>query len=134
MTLELNIASGALKDDAVARDLIVHLQEIEEKAGIKKGVIYYQFPLFRDADAVLYKSHVMLAARSHGLALFSASDLNQRNCTAHALSELDDRLTQLHSIIYGKLLKSRLLRESRQQLRFSPLAVLLLPHVNKLPR
>lgn len=131
MALELNIASPRLRKDPTSEQLIGHLKDVESELRIDRGVVYYDFPLFRDADDVLYRSQLMLASRSHGLALFAPSDLTDRTCTHVELARVDDELSQLHSIVYGRLLKSRLLRASRQELLFKPLAAIYLPNVGK---
>jgi len=129
MALELSIASPRLRNDPVSQQLIGHLREVDARLGIDRGVLYYDFPLFRDTDDVLYRSKVMIASRSHGLALFTPSDLTDRTLNRGELDQIDDELSQLHSIIYGRLLKSRLLRAARQELLFTPVTAIFLPNV-----
>lgn len=131
MPLQLNIRSSArLKEDQPSRKLIAFLESIAEELKLVDAVVYYDQPLFRDTDDVLYRTKVLFASRSHGLTLFGTSGQSDRTISAQTLLALDDELSQLHSIIYGKLLKSRILRASRQRLAFEPLTFIYLPEIN----
>jgi superfamily I DNA and RNA helicase len=129
--MEVNVASPALAQDPRARALIEHLKGLEERLGIIGGVIYYDYPLFRDTDDVLYRSKVLLASRSHGIAIFEPAELPDRTYTEGTLEALDNQITQLHSIIYGKLLKSRMLRRSPQELIFKFVSLIVLTDVER---
>jgi superfamily I DNA and RNA helicase len=129
MALDINVASTRLKSDQRARDLIAHLRHLAPDIGLDEGVLYYDFPLFRDSDDVLYRSKILLASPSHGIAMFATSELTDRTCDPEKVEAIDRDLSQLHSIIYGKLLKERVLRKSRQHLLFTPLTFIVLSDV-----
>lgn len=125
--METNYASPKLKTDTRAQSLITRLIELERPLGIVEGVIYYDYPLFRDTDNVLYRTKVMLASRSHGILIFGVGDLDDRSYSTERVAALDDELAQLHSIIFGKLLKSRRLRRSVGELSVRVRSLLFLP-------
>lgn len=105
--MERRIASPTVVDNHAARSLITDLEELEVVLGIQNGIIYYDFPLFRDESDHLHRPQMALASRSHGLILFEIS-----NDPASA----DQKLGQLDSIIYAKLLKSPLLRKRHREI------------------
>lgn len=131
--METNIASPSYASDSRSKSLVLHLQSLEQSSQIISGVVYYDFPLFRDPDDVLYRSKVLLASRSHGLLVFSVDGMGDRACTPATLRELDAELAQLHSIILGKLVKSKRLRRSVGTLTFPLESVLFLPDLSSAP-
>lgn len=108
--------SSRLVGDRRSQQLIDYLESLEGQIG-QGAVIYYDYPLFRDADDVLYRSRVLMASQSRGVQVFAVPDLVERELSEQAVAHLDQDLSQLISIIYGKLIKSRLLRKSVRQLR-----------------
>lgn len=114
--MERNYSQARLNHDLAANDLITHLLGSEDSHGFGDGIIYFDFPLFRDLDDVLYRSSVLLASRSHGLILFKT--VNPTGMPNRVLSErADQELTQLDSIIFSKLIKSKLLRKGVRDLK-----------------
>jgi len=74
--METNFTSPALRTGTRAQALIEHLRTLEAPLGLVEGVLYYDFPVFRDTDDVLYRSQVLLASRCHGAALLSTPELS----------------------------------------------------------
>jgi superfamily I DNA and RNA helicase len=128
--METNITSPKLRTDHRARALMQHLLDEEGSMGIESGVLYYGFPVFRDSDDVMYRSEVLLASRSHGLAIFEIPDFADR-ATPDQVRAADSELTQLYTIIYGKILKSRLLRHSMREIKVPIQGFLVLTDVRK---
>jgi superfamily I DNA and RNA helicase len=112
--MEKTFASARLKSDTRARDPITYLDDSENSLNIDTGTVYYDFPLFQDANERLHRAGVLLASRSHGVVLFAAIAPED----SAALSGADEDLSQLQSIIFGKCLQSKLLRRSHKELIF----------------
>ncbi len=117
--MEKRIASPTIVDNHAARSLIIDLEKLEVELGIQNGIIYYEFPLFRDETDHLYRPHMALASRSHGLILFEIS-----NDPASA----DQKLGQLDSVIYAKLLKSPLLRKRQREIAVPITSIIFTTH------
>lgn len=133
-TMETNYASPNVANDPRAQTLLHHLNSVERAQGIVDGVLYYEYPLFNDPDGTLYRTRIMLASRSHGVQLFGVSDLTDRTCTPLEAAGSIQELEQLFSIIFGKLLKTPLLRSSPRELLVPVATFLYVPDVTRADR
>lgn len=127
--MERQFASAQLKTDQPARSLVQHLTEREAKLELQDSIVYYDFPLFRDDVNTLYRSNILLASPNHGVLLFQTSALGDQIEDRENIDDLDENLAQLYSLVLSKLLKSRTLRKSRNELGIPINAFLLLPEV-----
>jgi len=105
--MDKRFGSPNIANDFIAQSLIKELENLEEEKGVKDGIVYYDFPIFRDEYDNLSKPDVVLASKSHGLILFSTSNVIQK---------ADLILSQLDSIIYSKLVKSKILKKSKREI------------------
>jgi len=131
--MEKLTASNALVGDKRSQALIDYLSDLEQEVGIVSGVIYYDYPLFRDSDDILYRSKVLLASRSHGVQIFAVTGLVDREFTHAVAAQLDADLSQLASIIFSKLIKSRSLRRSVRELAIPLQGFLILTDLPAVP-
>jgi superfamily I DNA and RNA helicase len=113
--MEKRIASPKIRQDHAARSLIKHLEDLEEILSIRDGIIYYDFPLFRDENNRLYRPNLILASRNYGLVLFAISN---------DVSEADVVLSQIDSVVYAKLLKSPFLRKGKREIIIPILSII----------
>lgn len=126
--MEKRIASPRLTSDLVAKGLLDYLEEVCPKLGINDAIFYYDFPLFRDESEYLYRSKVLLATRTHGLIIICPlSD----NTPIDEIKVEDELLTQLDSLLYGKFLRSQVLRANKRSLKFEISPVIYFPEENK---
>jgi superfamily I DNA and RNA helicase len=122
--MEKNYSVAQLRRDPVARGLVEHLVENEKKLRIVDGSLYFQYPLFRDDTDTLVRSSVLLAARSHGLMIFVTIQSEPARLTAAEVHRLDDELSQVDSLLFSKLLRSKILRLSSRQIKIPTRAYL----------
>lgn len=113
--LDKRIASPQIKDDHLARELIGLLDDWEEELQIREAVIYYDFPLFRDEGNGFFRPTLLLASRTHGLAAIEIVP-SAAPSGPDVFSSADNKLSQIDSIIFGKLLRSRELRVSKRDI------------------
>lgn len=114
--MEKTFASAKLSRDPEARALIDYLVEREREFEIDDGVLYYEFPLFRDTNDELHRAHVLLASSNHGVVIFGlvpGNEMSESDIAAH-----DEKLSQLESVLFGKCLQSRRLRKAQRELLF----------------
>lgn len=121
--------AGQLTRDPVARAIVDHLRTLEEPLQIRGGTLYYDFPIFRDDEDKLYRSHVMIASMSHGVLLITGSDATEATFDENAISDADDQITQLSRIIFGMLLKSRLLSRGLRDIKVNLRSIFIFPHL-----
>lgn len=119
--LEKVVSSARLRSDPIARQLIDHLSESAEVLDLRDSVLYYDFPLFRDYEDALFQPTLLLLDRNKGIISIRVVG------TAFDISHEDNKLSELHSILFSKLLNSRKLRSSRSSLRIELNSVLYLP-------
>ena len=127
--MDKQLASSRLRTDKPSADLIRYLLEIEEESALEDGVLYYDFPFFRDDTDTLYRSNVVLASKCHGIVLFQTSGLDDPKEDLDEILELDETLDQLYSLVFSKLLKSKSLRKSRDKLAIPINSLLFLPDI-----
>ena len=127
--MDKQFASSRLRTDKPSADLIRYLLEIEEEIGITDGVLYYDFPFFRDDTDTLYRSDVVLTSRGHGIVLFQTSGFDNPERDIDEIVELDESLDQLYSLVFSKLLKSKSLRLTRDKLVIPISSFLFLPDI-----
>lgn len=104
--MEKRIGSPRILEDHPARNLMQDLEGLEQDLHIEGGVIYYDYPLFRDESGKLYRPQLVLVTKSHGMFLF---------CISNEIAKADQELTHLDSIVFAKLIKSNLLRKSKRE-------------------
>lgn len=109
--MEKVVSSARLKTDPVGRLLINYLQEHAEALELSQAVLYYDFPLFRDYDQVLYQPAVFILHPAKGAIVISVPD------TAFDIARNDALLDEFHSQLYSKLLASKRLRSGRNSLK-----------------
>ncbi len=126
MALDLIITTDRISRDPSARDFVEHVQRKAQQLGFDDAVLYYDFPTYADYDTVTHKPDALLVSRRHGVLAvrFAASLLAGRGVLP--LPTLDESLGQFCSILIGRLLKSRPLRQDRSSLSFAVTPVILL--------
>lgn len=109
--MEKVVSSARLKIDPVGRLLIDDLQNHADELELDRGVLYYDFPLFRDYDQVLYQPAVFILHPVKGAIVISVPD------TAFDIARNDALLDEFHSQLFSKLIASKRLRSGRNSLK-----------------
>jgi len=107
--MELNVNRALLDTHPSAKNLISLLTENEKKLGLEDAKIYYRFPLYLDGN-ILKNPDVMIISKKYGVIIFKSLECSERTLNLDILNESKENLEQLHSIIYSKLIKSKILR------------------------
>ena len=118
-----------LSQDLAAQPVVDYLRDQERDLGLLDAVLYYDFPLFRDTENELHRSYLLLASRSHGVVLLHVSGSDGRPSDVKGIRSKDDQIVQLHSIIFGMLLKSKILRSGLREIKPRMTGVLFTPNV-----
>lgn len=119
--LEKVVSSARLRSDPIARQLIDHLVAEGDRLGLQDSVLYYDFPLFRDYEDALFQPTLLLLDKNKGVISIRVAG------TAFDVVHEDAKLSELHSILFAKMLNSRRLRSSRSSLKIELTSVLYLP-------
>ncbi len=89
---------------------------METQLGLTEAIFYYDFPTFRDYEDEVYRPKVLLLTPIHGVvALYAVPEPSHGQYDRSTLQRADEELSQFFSILFGRLLKSRLLRKARNE-------------------
>ncbi|MYA32667.1 MAG: hypothetical protein F4164_05320 [Gemmatimonadales bacterium] len=127
--MERVFQGARLSQDPAAQPVVDYLVGQESDLGLLDAVLYYDFPLFRDTENELHRSYLLLASRSHGVVLLHVSGSHGRPPDVKGIRGKDDQIVQLHSIIFGMLLKSKILRSGLREIKPRMTGVLFTPNV-----
>jgi superfamily I DNA and RNA helicase len=123
MALEILVTTNRINRDPAGRDLVAFLRDNEEQLGLTDAVLYYDFPTYADYDTVAHKPDALLLSAAHGVVAIRIGI----EATRGEWRAFDESLDQFCSILIGRLLKSRLLRRDRSNLRFDVAPLLYFP-------
>lgn len=111
--MEKRITSSSIKNDHLSRKILSALEEIEKEINIVDGIAYYDFPLFQDEIEGNVRTQILLISKNYGVVAI--------DCLKGDASGVEDidrsiyKLDQLDSVIFSKILKSRLLRIDKRK-------------------
>ena len=120
--MEKVVSSARLKNDPIGRLLLDELQASALDLQLENAVLYYDFPLFRDYEEELYQPAVFILHPQKGVVVISIPD------TAFDIEKSDSMLDEFHSLLYAKLLASKILRSGRNALKINITTILYIPH------
>jgi superfamily I DNA and RNA helicase len=117
MALDVLITTDRVGRDPIGRDFIDHIRRGAHRLGLDDGALYYDFPTYSDYETVAHKPDALLLSRRHGIVAVRFVNGDDAAQVA-ALTNVDESLGQFCSILIGRLLKSRSLRQDRSNLLF----------------
>ena len=126
--MEKLISSVRYTSDHLCRPFLENLEERQEELNLRDAVFYYDFPSFRDYEDDSYRPNVMLLSPRHGVLALNLCELPNIH-DRKPLTRADADLSQFFSILFGRLIKSRLLRKSRSELAIPFHSVIYAPSV-----
>ncbi len=132
MALDVLVTTNRLASDPHGRQLVDYLRNEADRLSLGSSTLYYDFPVFSDYETVAHKPDCLLATRGSGIFAIRilGSSANAAKLSATTLNPMitaaDESLTQFCSILIGRLLKSRPLRQSLSSLRFPVTPVIFL--------
>lgn len=129
--MEKIISSPHFSSDYPAKNFLDLLIENESQYKLENAVFYYAFPSFRDYEDELYRSNILILSPNHGvIAISLCESIPSTASSPRTLESHDESLSQFYSILFGRLIKSRLLRKTKTELLFPFKSLLYAPGVN----
>jgi superfamily I DNA and RNA helicase len=117
--MEKLISNKRYLTDHIARTLLEALESKASEISLAEAIFYYDFPSFRDYEDDSCRANALLLSPRHGIVAFNFCDAElARKGGTSALVAADETLSQFFSILFGRLIKSRLLRRGRNELAF----------------
>lgn len=123
MSLDVLVTTNRIANDPTGRLFIDHLKKQASALGLDDAALYYDFPTYADYETIAHKPDALLVSRVHGIVAIRFIKNDESDAD---LSNFDESLTQFCSILIGRLLKSKPLREGMSSLIFPVLPVLFL--------
>jgi superfamily I DNA and RNA helicase len=127
--MEINVNQNLLNRQPSSKKLIDIFQENEEEMNINNSILHHDFPLYLQEEGDIISANVLLVSRRHGIVIFQCAD--NRNINGEELDELNEKLDQIYSQIYSKLIRSKILRIKRRGIRISINTFLFLPNLRE---
>lgn len=124
--MEFNINQPILNEHPSAKALIDLIKENYEKLSFEKSTAYNHFPLFLDLDKTKRIVDVLIISENHGLIIFKCLDQTKRTLNEDVIKDILTDFEQTYSLIFSKLVRSRLLRKSPNSLMFNIKPILFL--------
>ncbi len=131
--MEINLDERRLSADRPAWEMIRFLQENDQRLGLEHALLYYDFPILKDADDNVIVAKILLLSPLHGLVAMATLDTASHADAEAALKQADFELDHVFSLIYSRLIRNRQLRKSRTELLFSANTIIFAPNVHKPP-
>jgi superfamily I DNA and RNA helicase len=126
--LDIIITTERLLTDPVGRQLIDYIKSQEAELFQDQAVLYYDFPSYPDYESQIHKPDFLLIAQETGVfPIKYVTDQNLFSGGAASLADADSSLAEFSSILLGRLLRSRMLRASRTELKFTITPILFCP-------
>lgn len=130
--MEINVNQIILDKDQSSKTLIDYLSQCQDDLNIQDAYIYHNFPLYREDDDTSSKANVMLISPFHGIVIFQTSDLSSRSDNiVEKVTSLKDKLEQVYSQIYAKLIRNKSIRKSPVELKINITQSIFLPNSEK---
>ncbi len=107
--MELNVYEPSLDMHPCAKALIELLKENEKQLALEDAVVHHKFPLYMDSDNSTKTTDVMIVSKNYGVLIFKCIDSSKR-LSGPPINEIILDFEQIYSLIFSKLIKSRLLR------------------------
>jgi len=130
--MDINVNQNLLNKQPSSKKLIDIIKENEEKMNINSSILHHDFPLYLQEEGDIISANVLLVSRRHGIVIFQCAD--NRNINREELAELNEKLDQIHSQIFSKLIRSKILRIRRMGIGININTFLFLPNLRETPQ
>lgn len=114
MAIDVVVTNSKLAREPAPRAFLEYLRDNDAALSLTNAVAYYDFPSYVDYETITHRADIVILSPMHGVVCISFAPLMQE----HDLSALDMLLTDYASNLVSRLLKSRILRKSLNQLSF----------------
>ncbi|QVM89726.1 DEAD/DEAH box helicase [Pseudomonas entomophila] len=117
MDIDILVTSDRINSDPLARDFITHIRTHTAELNLEDAALYYDFPSYSDYETITHKPDALLISKNHGIIAFRFITGNQaERLPVPQIEETTESLNQFCSILFGRLLKSKALRQNRNSL------------------
>jgi len=116
--MQKNITDEEYYSDKAAKGILEFLESKEDELELKDSVIYYNFPMFKELDDELQYPSLCIVSRNYGVILVVTDNKLEREINEEHLEKIDDKLSQLYSLIHAKLFKVKNLKKNKKSLKF----------------
>lgn len=127
MAIDILITTDRIASDPVGRDFVAYLRENQEQLLLTDGVVYYDFPTYADYETVAHKPDALIVSRHGGIFAVRFTNGQMAPLSDSAFNAIDESLAQFCSILIGRLLKSKALRQGLSKLKFDVTPVVYVP-------
>lgn len=110
--MEIHANQPILNEHPSAKALISLLKENSDELALTEAIVYHNFPLYVDSDLSKKNPDVMIVSKNHGILIFKCLDQSKRTLNPESIEEIIADFEQVYSLLFSKLIKSRLLRKN----------------------
>lgn len=110
--MEIHANQPILNEHPSAKALISLLKENSDELALTEAIVYHNFPLYVDSDFSKKNPDVMVVSKNHGILIFKCLDQSKRTLNPELIEEIIADFEQVYSLLFSKLIKSRLLRKN----------------------
>lgn len=110
--MEINANQPILNEHPSAKALIFLLKENSDELALTEAIVYHNFPLYVDSDFSRKNPDVMVVSKNHGIIMFKCLDQSKRTLNPELIEDIITDFEQVYSLLFSKLIKSRLLRKN----------------------
>ncbi len=125
--MEANVNQNILNEDPTAKLLIGIISERQADLKLNGSFLYHEFPLFLSSENQATTVNVLIVSQNHGLIIFQCDDT--RSLDEKKSEQLYERLEQVYSQIYSRLIRSKILKKDRTNLLIGIKTFLFLPNL-----
>lgn len=128
--MNINPETRFFPEDSLAIELLGFLESNQEALGLEDSEVYYNYPLYRDLEGDLIRTHVLIISKNHGVIIVGIS--NTTDATSEKdLSISDKNLGDAFNQIYSRLIKNKNLKRGKKDLLFSVETFLYAPLISE---
>jgi superfamily I DNA and RNA helicase len=109
--LQTSITSDSFSKNTFANQFVDYIELHQEELALAEGVLYYEFPMFKEINEEILFPSFCIISPSHGVLFIVGDDRTQRTLNRDDLEILYKRSDQLYNLIFSKLLKIPKLRK-----------------------
>ncbi len=114
--MNIIVASNRIDHDPNGREVLNYLKDRRAELSLEEAVVYYDFPTYADYEGTQYKADILVLSRDRGIVALRV--LGAGEATPLFVAQVGDSLEQFTSLLFTRLLKSRLLRTSISAIAF----------------
>ena len=128
--MELVVTTDRWNNDPLSRSTYDHLTGESLQSILEDAIVYYDFPAYADYEAANWRPDLLIFAPRIGLIGVRHFDPNIFERSTEGLADIDTSLGEFESSLYSKLIKSRILRSSRREIKIPIHSVIVVSNID----